>query len=151
MSGGSPAPAVGVNGRSAVTVTVTPEVGLSADRLTLVIKRRVPGGVLTTTLRRAVPFDAAAVALALADTGKAGRRMQAGQRNRTHRIETRLGVVWMHVMLGPPTWRTPRLRREPDGTVMAGWLRAAVAVKLEPVRRQIIFAGWGMNQARGLL
>ena len=33
-------------------------------------------------------------------------------------------------MSGPPTWWRPKLRREKDGTVMAGWLRLAVAVKL---------------------
>jgi hypothetical protein len=34
-------------------------------------------------------------------------------------------------MTGPPTWWLPKLRLEKDGTVMAGWLRLAVAVKLD--------------------
>ena len=57
--------------------------------------------------------------------------MQPGQRNRTRRTQTRFGVLWTHVMTGPPTWWRPRLRREKDGTVMVGWLRLAVAAKLE--------------------
>ena len=105
---------------------------LSADRLTLVIKRRVPvRGVLTTTLTRAVPFTEEAITLALSDVARAGRRMQVGQRNRTRRVIGEYGTLWWHVMLGPPTWWKPKLRLEPDGTVMAGWLRAAVAVRYE--------------------
>jgi hypothetical protein len=57
--------------------------------------------------------------------------MQAGQRNITRRAVTRFGTLWTHIMFGPPTWWLPRLRRERDGTVMAGWLRAAAAVRFE--------------------
>ena len=112
-----------------------PAYALSLDRMTLVIERRAPGGILTTTLRRqdeAGPFTDADVAAALAEAPKAGsRRMQPGQRNTARRAVTRFGTVWTHVMTGPPTWWLPKLRRERDGTVMAGWLRLAVAVKLE--------------------
>lgn len=105
---------------------------LSADGMTLVIGRRAPGGLRVTTLTRqpqAGPFtdEDITAALSLPASG----RMQPGQRNRTRRTETRLGIVWTHLMLGPPTWWLPKLRRERDGTVMAGWLRAAVAVKLD--------------------
>lgn len=102
---------------------------LSVDRCILVIKRRMPGGVATATLRRAVPFTDAAIAVALAEPP--GERMQPGQRNITRRADTRFGTLWTHVMTGPPTWPRPRLRREHDGTLMAGWLRLAVAVKFD--------------------
>jgi hypothetical protein len=117
---------------------------LSPDGLVLVISRRVPGGILTTTLHRAEPFTTAAIALALRDTTRAARRMQPGQRNHARRYDTPAGVIWVHVMLGPPTWWAPRLKREPDGTVMAGWLRAAVAVRLEPapLRAALSSAWW---------
>ena len=106
---------------------------LSADGMTLVIRQRVPGGVRTATYHRepqAGPFTDEAIAVALSQVPAAG-KMQPGQRNRTRRAETRFGTVWTHVMTGPPTWRLPRLKREKDGTLMAGWLRLAVAVKLD--------------------
>ena len=106
---------------------------LSADRMTLVIERLVPGGVLTSTFHRrleAGPFTDADVAYALSRI-PVGRNRQTGQRSRTYRTETRLGIVWTHLMFGPPTWWLPKLRREKDGTVMAGWLRGAVAVELD--------------------
>lgn len=106
---------------------------LSADGRTLVIKRRVPGGVLTSTFHRqphAGPFTDADIAAELSRVPVGGER-QPGQRSRTRRTETRFGTVWTHLMLGPPTWWLPKLRREKDGTVMAGWLRLAVAVWLE--------------------
>lgn len=111
-----------------------PFYALSADKMTLVIKRRKPGGIQTVTLRRqdgAGPFTAADVAFALSEAPQAGRCMQPGQRNTTRRAVTRFGTVWTHVMTGPPTWWRPKLRREQDGTVMAGWLRLAVAVKFD--------------------
>jgi hypothetical protein len=107
---------------------------LSDDGMTLVIRQRVPGGTRIATYRRqpeAGPFTDADVALALELTPGAGRRMEPGQRNRTRRAVTRFGTVWTHVMTGPPTWWRPKLRREQDGTVMAGWLRLAVAVRFE--------------------
>jgi hypothetical protein len=104
---------------------------LSADGLVLVICRRVPGGVLTTTLHRAEPFTPEAIAIAVTGAARASRRMQPGQRNRARRIVTRYGTLGIYVMTGPPTWRKPRLAREADGTVMAGWLRLAVAARLE--------------------
>lgn len=110
---------------------------LSEDRMTLVITRRAVGGTHHVTLRRqpgAGPFTDADVAAALGQVPGPG-KMQPGQRNSTRRIETRFGTVWTHLMLGPPTWRLPKLRREQDGTIMAGWLRAAVAVKLDGHRR----------------
>ena len=106
---------------------------LSADGMTLTIARRAPGGLHVTTVHRqpqAGPFTGAAIAAALGNPPAAD-RMHPGQRNRTLRTETRSGVVWTRLMLGPPTWWLPRLRRERDGTVMAGWLRAAVAAKLD--------------------
>jgi hypothetical protein len=106
---------------------------LSEDGLTLVIERRVPGGRHVVTLHRqpqAGPFTDADIAAALSQVPAAG-KMQPGQRNRTRRTETIFGTVWTHLMLGPPTWWLPKLRRERDGAVMAGWLRLAVAVKLD--------------------
>ena len=111
-----------------------PAYTLSGDGMTLVVRRRVPGGVRTATYHRepaAGPFTDADVALALSLTPAAGRRMEPGQHNRTRRAVTRFGTVWTHVMTGPPTWRLPKVRREADGTVMAGWLRLAVAVKFD--------------------
>jgi len=107
---------------------------LSADGMTLVIRQRVPGGVRTATYHRdpqAGPFTDADVTLALGFTPGAARRMEPGQRNRTRRTVTRFGTVWTHLMLGPPTWWWPKLRREQDGTVMAGWFRLAVAVRFD--------------------
>jgi hypothetical protein len=102
--------------------------------MTLAIAQHVPGGVRTATYHRepqAGPFTDADVTLALSFTSEAGRQMEPGQHNRTRRTGTRYGTVWTHVMTGPPTWWRPRLRRERDGTVMAGWLRAAVALRFE--------------------
>jgi hypothetical protein len=106
---------------------------LSEDRHTLVIKRRMPGGIQTVTLHRqdvAGPFTDADVTAALSATPAAS-RMRPGQRNITRRAVTRYGTLWTHVMFGPPTWWVPRARREKDGTVMAGWLRFAMAVKFD--------------------
>ena len=116
---------------------MTDTYALTPDRMTLVIKHRAPGGIRTLTLHRqedAGPFTDADVAAALSQV-PAGRQMQPGQRNTTRRTETRFGTVWTHIMTGPPTWRLPRLKREKDGTLMAGWLRLAVAVKLDRGRR----------------
>ena len=107
---------------------------LSKDRRTLVIRRRLPAGIQTVTLRRADgagPFTDADVAAALSQVPRQG---QPGQRNITRRTVTRFGTVWSHVMTGPPTWWLPKARREKDGTIMAGWLRLAIAIKLD--RRQ---------------
>jgi hypothetical protein len=111
---------------------------LSGDGMTLVIRQRVPGGVRTATYHRdpqAGPFTDADVAFALSLTPGAGLRMKPGQHNRTRRAVTRFGTLWTHVMTGPPTWWLPKLRREQDGTVMAGWLRLAVAVKFDRQER----------------
>ena len=102
---------------------------LSEDRRTLVVRKREPAGVRTITLTRksdAGPFTDADVAYAAAfDSG----HMQPGQRNISRRAVTRFGTLWTHVALGPPTWWIPQARRERDDTLMAGWLRLAVAVK----------------------
>ena len=115
-------------------MTATPPAyALTPDRMTLVVKRRAEGGIQTVTLHRqpaAGPVTDAAVTAALSQTPE-GKQMQPGQRNTTRRAETRFGTVWTHVMTGPPTWWLPRLKREKDGTLMAGWLRLAVAVKLD--------------------
>jgi hypothetical protein len=106
---------------------------LSADGMTLVIKRRAPGGVLTTTLHRepgAGPFTDTDVEAALA-LAPADRDWLPGQRNRARRFGTRSGTLWVHLMTGPPAWWLPKLRREKDGTVMAGWFRLAVAVRFD--------------------
>jgi len=111
---------------------------LSEDRRTLIIARRVAGGVLTSTLHSQRPsgFTEEDVTRALTLTPAASKRMEPGQRNITRRAVTRFGTVWTHLMLGPPTWRAPKVRREKDGTVMAGWLRAAVAVKFDRAERR---------------
>ena len=111
-----------------------PAYKLSDDGMTLVIRQRVPGGTRIATYHRepeAGPFTDADVTLALSLTPAAGRSMQPGQRNNTRRIRTRAGTVWLHIMHGPPTWWLPRVKHERDGTVMAGWLRLAVAMKLD--------------------
>ena len=107
---------------------------LSEDRLTLVIKRRTPAGILTSTFTRddrAGPFTDADVEYALSGLPAASRGMQPGQRNRSRRFVTRFGTLYTHVMTGPPTWWLPRVKRDKDGALMAGWLRAAAAVKLD--------------------
>lgn len=109
---------------------------LTEDRRTLVITRRTPAGIQTATYHRqkdAGPFTAddvaAAISITPAHTGL------PGQRNITRRAVTRFGTLWTHVMLGPPTWWVPRVKRGKDGTVMAGWLRLAVAVKFAHAER----------------
>lgn len=107
---------------------------LTADRMTLVIKRRAPGGILTSTFNRdeqAGPFTDADVQKALDALPAASRTMEPGQRNRTSRTVTRFGTLYTSLMLGPPTWWLPKLRRERDGTVMVGWLRLAAAIHLD--------------------
>jgi hypothetical protein len=106
---------------------------LSSDGMTLVIKRRAPGGILTTTLQRqpgAGPFTEEDVTAALR-LNPDGKEWLLGQRNRIRRYETRFGILWVHLMSGPPIWWLPKLRRERDGTVMAGWLRLAAAVRFD--------------------
>jgi len=103
---------------------------LSDDGMTLVIRQQVPGGVYHRD-PQAGPFTDADVTLTLGLTPGAGRQMEPGQHNRSRRTVTRFGTAWTHVMTGPPTWWLPRLKREKDGTLMAGWLRLAVAVKLD--------------------
>jgi hypothetical protein len=106
---------------------------LSKDRMTLVMSRRVPAGVQITTVHRqagAGPFTDEDVTAAI-DPPAVRQGAMPGQRYITRRAVTRYGTLWTHVMLGPPTWRLPRWKHEADGTVMAGWLRAAVAVKID--------------------
>jgi len=106
---------------------------LSEDRLTLVIKRRIPAGILTSTFSRdkqTGPFTDADVERALSALPAASRTMEPGQRNRSRRFITRYGTLYTYVMTGPPTWWLPRCKREKNGAVMAGWFRLAVAVKL---------------------
>jgi hypothetical protein len=116
-----------------------PACALSSDGMTLVIRQRVPGGVRTATYHRepqAGPFTDADVAAALRLTPGAMGGWLPGQRNNSRRAQTRFGTLWTHVMTGPPTWWLPKLRREKDGTLMAGWLRLAVAVKVERKGKQ---------------
>jgi len=113
---------------------MTATYALSEDRRVLVIRRRTPAGILTATLRRqdsAGAWTGEDVTAAIRATECSAERMQQGQRNITHRAVTRYGTLWAHVMLGPPAWWVPRMKLEKDGTVMAGWLRAAVAVKFD--------------------
>jgi len=110
---------------------------LTEDRRTLVITRRTPAGIQTATYRRqkdAGPFTADEVAAAVSATPAATGGLP-GQRNITRRAVTRFGALYTHVMLGPPTWWAPRVRRDKDGTVMTGWLRLAVAVKFARAER----------------
>ena len=107
---------------------------LSDNGMTLIVKRRTPEGILTATYERlhdAGPFTDADVDNALSMEPAATRTMQPGQRNKRRRFVTRFGTLWLDIMTGPPTWWWPRMRREKDGTVMAGWLRLAVAVKFD--------------------
>ena len=123
---------------AAMTDPGKPAYALSEDRMTLVVKRRAPGGI-----RDRHPATAEAPGRSPTRTWRLRsaeipetRRMQPGQRNRTRRAETRFGTVWTRLMLGPPTWWLPKLRRKRDGTLMAGWIRLAVAVKLEAGREE---------------
>lgn len=112
---------------------------LSDDGMTLVVKRRAPGGILATTYNRlpaAGPFTGADVAAALRAQPAATRTMQPGQRNKSRRFITRHGTLWLGVMTGPPTWWWPRIAREKDGAVMAGWLRLASAVKFDRAAKE---------------
>jgi hypothetical protein len=105
---------------------------LSADKRTMVIRRRTPAGIQTVTIRRqdhAGPFTDADVAAALSWAPREGG--QPGQRNISRRAVTRAGTLWTHIMLGPPVWWLPRMRREKDGTVMVGWLRFAIAMRFD--------------------
>ena len=107
---------------------------LSDDGMTLIIKRRTPAGIATTTYERlhdAAPFTDVDVENVLSAQPVATRAMQPGQRNKTRRFVTRFGTLWLHVMTGPPTWWWPRLAREKDGALMAGWLRRGAAVKFD--------------------
>jgi hypothetical protein len=115
-------------------VTEQPACRLSDDGTTLVVKRRTPGGILTSTYSRdhdAGPFTDADVNKALSMQPAATRTMQPGQRNTARRWVTRFGTLYLHVMTGPPTWWLPRAVREKDGALMAGWLRLAAAVKFD--------------------
>lgn len=103
------------------------------DGMTLVVKRRTAGGILTATFHRdhsAGPFTDADVDYMLSEQ-PTGKTMRPGQRNTTRRFGTRFGTLWLHVMTGPPTWWLPRIKREKDSTLMVGWLRLAMAVKFE--------------------
>jgi hypothetical protein len=107
---------------------------LSDDGMTLIVTRRTPAGIATATYERrhdAGPFTDADVDSALSAQPAATRTMQPGQRNKTRRFVTRFGTLWLHVMTGPPTWWWPRLAREKDGALMAGWLRRGAAVKFD--------------------
>ena len=107
---------------------------LSDDGMTLIIKRHTPAGILTATFSRdhdAGPFTDADVDNALSMQPAAARTMQPGQRNKARRFVTRFGTLWLHIMTGPPTWWLPRIKREKDSTLMAGWLRVAVAVRFD--------------------
>ena len=118
---------------------MTATYALSEDRQVLVINRRTPAGVQTATLRRqdsAGAWTGEDVTAAIRATECSAERMQQGQRNITRRAVTRYGTLWAHVMLGPPTWWLPRVKLEKDGTVMTGWLRAAVAVKFDRKERR---------------
>ena len=107
---------------------------LSNGGMTLTVERHTAAGTLLTTFERergAGPFTAADVAYVLSEIPAAARTIQPGQRNTAHRFTTGFGVLWLHVMTGPPAWWLPRLKHEKDGTCMAGWLRLAVAVRFD--------------------
>lgn len=106
---------------------------LTDDRMTLVVKRRAPGGILTITVHRqkdAGPFTDEDVTAAIRQISE-DKQIKPGQRNATRRSETRFGIVWTDVCTGPPTWWLPRVKRKKDGALMVGWLRLAVTVKLD--------------------
>lgn len=110
---------------------------MSADRMTLTVRRRLPQGVHIATYHRrrdAGPFTDADVENILGSPAPA--QMQPGQHNSTRRLATRYGTLWIHVMTGAPTWWLPRLRREKDGTTVAGWLRLALGVRAERLRQE---------------
>lgn len=116
-----------------------PLAALSPDGMTLVITQRVPGGgTRIATLRRqpgAGPFSPADVTTAIGNLPDSAMQ-EPGQRNTSRRRQTRFGTLWTHVMTGPPTWWLPRLRREEDGTIMAGWLRAGAGIRWDRKARK---------------
>jgi len=132
---GSPGRAMGPEGEQPMTIgQAAAAFWLSDDGMTLVTKRWTPAGILTATYERRPeegPFTVADVDNVLSEQSAATRTMQPGQRNKRRRFVTRFGTLWLDTMTGPPTWWWPRLKREKDGTVMAGWLRRAVAVKFD--------------------
>lgn len=105
---------------------------LSKDRRTLVVEYPVGAGILTATLtsRQLEGFSDEDVKKAI-EFFPLHRDVEIGQRYITRRKVTRFGILWTHVMIGPPTWWAPRLKREKDGTYLAGWLRLAVGVMFE--------------------
>ncbi len=101
---------------------------LSPDRRELTILTETPAGVSRVVLGRAndvEPFPDDDVQRALAEV-PVGLRIP-GQRNTTRRWVTPFGSVYAHLMLGPPTWRLPKVEVKRSG-LMVGWLRAAIAV-----------------------
>ena len=106
---------------------------LSADGMILAIVRRVPQGFQTSVFKRDEPFTEEALTLALNQAPRVSDKVvpMVGQKNTSRRKVTRFGTFYSHVMTGPPTWWLPKIRREKDGTLMAGWLRLAVAVHFD--------------------
>lgn len=104
------------------------QVALSDDARKMTITEATPAGAHRITLARAGnddPFGDDDIQRALEMVRPV--LMLPGQRNMTRRWVTPLGSLYVHLMLGPPTWRLPKV--QVCGGLMVGWLRAAVAVK----------------------
>lgn len=57
-----------------------------------------------------------------------------GERRRVHRTPPIAGHrLYVHINTGPPTWWVPRVQVK-ERSVMVGWLRGLVAVKVAPER-----------------
>lgn len=111
-------------------VTVT-----DPDDVTLRVDVRTRQGVYTSTFSWATPelkaeHEQAAIRTACEATAAVIR--ESGDVRRARAFRTRFGTLFVHVNTGPPTWWLPKVKagRRTDGTleVMAGWLRALVAV-----------------------
>lgn len=109
---------------------------LSEDRREMTIVTQTLAGTHRAVLGRGPeqdPFNAEDVRYAL--EAILPTLSAPGQRNTTRRWVTPVGTVYAHLMLGPPTWRLPKIELRRGG-LMVGWLRAAVAFGFRSRRRE---------------
>lgn len=101
-------------------------VHLSTDRKELTITRDGH----TATLRSARPDGFTRDDLLAARTVALNSGMVSGQVNRTRSFKVGQLTVFVSVNTGPPTWWYPRIQIGRT-RIMAGWLRALVAVAVK--------------------
>jgi hypothetical protein len=101
---------------------------LSVNRRQLTIVTQTQTGAHRATFDCAAdqdPFDDEDVRRAMEDTRIT--LMKPGQRNMTRCWTTPLGIIYTHLMLGPPMWWLPKVKLSRRG-LMVGWLHVAAAV-----------------------